>query len=257
MSLQSHKNPLVSVVLPVYNGERFIADAVKSVLMQEYEPVELIVVNDGSTDQTAKILKEFGDKLTCITQKNSGPSSARNRGIKASNGEYVAFIDADDIWMPGSVTFHMGQFTKYKNLEISVGLTSELDFKLPTEIDVAKAKEEAFLHLVMGASIMKKSVFKDVGLFDEELILRQDTDWFLRARELERKMAIGKELILIYRKHQNNRTNDLKKSNYYLFKMYKKASDRKARLKNSLDTVMRKPENLEELIEVWHNVKPK
>lgn len=251
---QNHKNPLVSVVLPVYNGEKFIAEAIRSVFVQKYEPLELIVVNDGSTDQSEKCLEEFEGKLTLINQKNSGPSSARNAGIETANGEYVAFIDADDVWVPGNLSFHMNQFTKYKNLEISIGLTSKLEFESSIEVDVEQAKKKAFLHLVMGASLMKKSVFKDVGLFDEELILGQDTDWFLRAKELEKKMAIGKDLVLFYRKHQHNRTNDKTKANFYLFKILKKAKDRKTIAHIFSRQEMQKPENLEELIEIWHHV---
>ncbi|MDX1642678.1 MAG: glycosyltransferase family A protein [Balneolaceae bacterium] len=254
MESDAIKNPFISVVLPVYNGEKFIGEAIRSVLAQEYKPIEIIVVNDGSTDQTEKCLEEFKGKLSVIKQQNSGPSSARNRGIEAAKGDYITFIDADDVWAPGNISFHIEQFKSFSELEISVGLTAEMDFESAETLDAETAASNSFLHLVMGASMMKQTVFNDVGLFDEELILRQDTDWFLRARELEKNIAIGKELVLFYRKHQNNRTNDRIKANYYMFKLLKKAKDRKAVRQIFSPQVMHRPENLEELINGWHSV---
>lgn len=254
MVSQSHNNPLVSVVLPVYNGEKYICQAIRSVLSQEYNPLEIIIVNDGSTDQTEKCLKDFDGLITVINQANCGPSLARNRGIEAANGAYITFMDADDIWAPGHIFFHLGQFRKYCNLEISVGLTAELDFDFPEDIDIKKAKERIFLHLVMGATMIKKTVFKKVGLFDEELFLRQDTDWFLRERELGLKMGIGRELVLFYRKHPYNRTNNKAKSNYYLFKILKKAKDRKSKNHLLSQQEIPKSENLDDLIDVWDNI---
>src|SRR5208282_2490255 len=94
----------VSVIIPVFNGERTIAAAIDSALAQEFEgAAEVIVVNDGSTDGSEEIVRGYGDRITVVTQENRGPAAARNAGVRASHGEYVAFLDADDIWIPGKL----------------------------------------------------------------------------------------------------------------------------------------------------------
>lgn len=94
---------LVSVILPVYNGERFVRAALDSVLAQTYRPIEVIVVNDGSTDGSEAILKEYGDRIRYIMQKNAGPAAATNRGIAEARGEWIAFQHADDLWAPDKI----------------------------------------------------------------------------------------------------------------------------------------------------------
>src|SRR6266536_344562 len=94
----SKTNSRVSVIMPVYNGEKFVAEAVGSVLCQTYQNFELIVVDDGSTDTTTTILKRYGRRLTLIQRPHVGVATARNAGIQASRGEFVALIDSDDIW---------------------------------------------------------------------------------------------------------------------------------------------------------------
>lgn len=90
--------PLVSVVIPVYNGEPFLRETLESVLSQTYKAIEIIAVNDGSTDGSERILSEYGDRIRCIRQENAGVAAARNRGIAEARGEWVAFIDQDDLW---------------------------------------------------------------------------------------------------------------------------------------------------------------
>ena len=100
--------PLVSVIIPVYNGERYLEAALKSVIEQDYCPIEIIVVDDGSTDKSAEIAKYFKE-IQYIFQSNKGPgpANARNTGIRAVKGEYIAFLDADDIWMPNKLSIQM------------------------------------------------------------------------------------------------------------------------------------------------------
>src|SRR2546430_1228645 len=97
---RSMPEPLVSVILPVYNREKSVARAVESVLAQTYRPLELIVVDDGSTDGTRGVLEQFGGRIALLRQPNAGAYSARNLGLRHARGELVAFIDSDDIWLP-------------------------------------------------------------------------------------------------------------------------------------------------------------
>src|SRR5208283_2367398 len=93
-------DPLVSVVIPTYNCGRYICETVESALGQTYSPVEIIVVDDGSTDDTRERLTTYGDRVRYIYQQNTGPAVARNRGVQDAQGDWIAFLDADDLWLP-------------------------------------------------------------------------------------------------------------------------------------------------------------
>ncbi len=96
-------NPSVSVVVTTYNQARYIAETIESVLAQTHAPREIIVVDDGSTDETPSITARFGDRITCIRQKNQGIAGSRNAGIRRASGELIAFLDGDDLWEPGKL----------------------------------------------------------------------------------------------------------------------------------------------------------
>jgi glycosyltransferase involved in cell wall biosynthesis len=93
----------ISVVIPTYNSAAFVVSAVESVLRQEHEPAEIIVIDDGSTDDTAQALAPYRQSIRYITQPNSGPAAARNRGVGAARSDWIAFLDADDVWLPGKL----------------------------------------------------------------------------------------------------------------------------------------------------------
>ncbi|PKB52360.1 hypothetical protein CRH03_16550 [Clostridium sp. HMb25] len=95
--------PKVSVIIPFYKGVNWLDEAVDSVIAQDYPEVEIIIINDGSPEDLTRFLKKYKDAVIMLTQKNKGPAAARNTGINAATGKYVAFLDADDIWMPGKL----------------------------------------------------------------------------------------------------------------------------------------------------------
>ena len=96
----NNREPLVSVIIPTYNSSQYIKEAIDSVLAQTYKNFEIIVIDDGSTDNTKEVLAPYLSVIKYIYKNNGGPASARNRGIKEANGEFVAFLDADDVWKP-------------------------------------------------------------------------------------------------------------------------------------------------------------
>jgi len=126
--------PIVSIIIPVYNAEKYIAEAIESVLNQTFESWELFIINDGSTDTTADILATFEDeRITILTQKNKGVSVARNRGIELAKGEYITFLDADDTLSDVSIEERVIYLENHKEVDVVNGIISIRDAKLKDE----------------------------------------------------------------------------------------------------------------------------
>ena len=117
----STPRPLVSVITPVYNGARHLVDAVTSIERQDYEPLEIIVVDDGSTDETPDVIAELGDRVRAFRQDNAGPAAARNRGLAEARGELLAFCDADDTWPDGKLDLQVGRLQQDPELDVVLG----------------------------------------------------------------------------------------------------------------------------------------
>ena len=111
--------PVVSCIVPVYNGSRFIADALRSIRAQSHPRLEIIVIDDGSTDGTHEIVKTVDSSIRCIRQANQGPAVARNAGVTLGTGSYIAFLDADDVWAPNKLERQLDRFGERSDLEVS------------------------------------------------------------------------------------------------------------------------------------------
>ena len=213
-------NPKVSVILPVYNSEKFVAQAIKGVLRQSFLDWELLVVNDGSTDNTEKIVKDWQKKDKRIRyikhQRNRGLSAARNTGTKFAKGKYIAFLDADDVWLP-------------KKIEIQINKINDPDADLvfsnwyiwePIKNVRVKAfnsnplgnKEDLlclFIKKNFGNSstaLLKKSSLEKIGLFDESLKSSEDYGLWLRFILKGMKIVFCIEPLIYLRKHPEQMT---------------------------------------------------
>src|SRR5262245_20840904 len=98
---------LISCIVPVFNGERYLGEAIESILKQSYRPIEIIIADDGSTDDTVTVAARYGTQIRYLRQSNAGPAAARNLGLSVAAGEFVAFLDADDIWHPEKLARQM------------------------------------------------------------------------------------------------------------------------------------------------------
>jgi glycosyltransferase involved in cell wall biosynthesis len=182
-------NPSVSVIIPTYNRGWILKEAVDSVLAQNFQGFELIVVDDGSDDNTPEILVSFGNRIKAISQKNKGVSSARNRGIASSFGEYIAFIDSDDLWLPGKLSAQLAFFKN--NPDALICQTEEIWVKNGKRVNPGKRHKkisgfnfEKSLELCLvspSAVMMKRRLFDITGLFDETLPACEDYDMWLRV----------------------------------------------------------------------------
>ena len=185
---QSVDSPLVSVVVPTFNRGWCLEEAIDSVLSQTYERYELIVVDDGSTDDTEKRLSQY-ETLTVIIQQNRGVSAARNRGIASSKGDLIAFLDSDDLWLPEKLAAQVAFFQA--NPEALVCQTQETWIRNGRRIHPKNHhqkesgiffKRSLYLCLVSPSAVMmKKRLFEVVGGFDESLPACEDYDLWLRV----------------------------------------------------------------------------
>lgn len=223
-----NNNLLVSVIIPVYNGEKYLAEAIENVKNQHYQPLEIIVIDDGSTDNTAEIAAEFKDSIRYIYQKNSGPSAARNCGIKMANGDVIAFLDVDDIWSDDKLKLQVGYLANNPSLEIVQGLIQQMRLSELTANNqpIFEPVYKPYNYINLGSAIYRKSVFDKIGFFDETLNYAEDVDLFIRAWENGISKVLIDQVMLFYRKHQKNMTGGKNLVDLGFIKIYKKRLDR-------------------------------
>jgi teichuronic acid biosynthesis glycosyltransferase TuaG len=208
------REALVSVIIPNYNYAHYLREAIDSVLAQTYSNIEIIVVDDGSTDGSREVLSSYGDKIKTVFQQNQGVAAARNSGVKAGSGEYVAFLDADDAWMPEKVEKQVRLFEANNALGlVHVGVI-EVDENGKTLLERLEGLEgDAANQLLMlkresilggGSGLMvPQRVFEETGGFDLRLSTSADWDLFY---QISSRYQVGfvPELLLKYRMHTSN-----------------------------------------------------
>jgi glycosyltransferase involved in cell wall biosynthesis len=220
--------PLVSVVVPAFNATRFIRDALASIVRQAYEPLEILVVDDGSSDGTAQMARSFGARPTVIEQPNRGPAAARNRGIASARGGLIAFLDTDDVWPDGKLALQVERLTKDPSLDVVLGQIryEALDDRTLDGIRFDEP-EGVLTNVNLGAGLFRRNVFDRIGSFDESLRFSEDQDWFLRAREAGVRIAVMAEVTLLYRLHAGNMTRGKSPRELALAQVLKRSLDRR------------------------------
>jgi len=213
------RDPLVSAIIPTYNRASFISDAVDSVLKQTYANVEVIVVDDGSTDATLEQLTKYGSRIRVVTQDNRGPAGARNRGIAMSSGELIAFLDSDDLWLPSKIDRQVallqrvGQSVpcclcnitmRWRNKEFTsfevAWLNPPLEEGLWLNVDDVLATR--FVLFNQGI-IVRRPVLERLGGFDESIRFLEDYDLPLRL-SLEGPWSFIREPLVVWRESATN-----------------------------------------------------
>jgi glycosyltransferase involved in cell wall biosynthesis len=221
---------LVSAVVPVYNGEKYLVEALGSIRHQDYEPLEVVVVDDGSTDGTEEIVRGFDLNLRYSRQQNGGPSAARNRGLELARGEIIAFQDADDLWPEGKLALQLPKLVNDPSLGIVSGRVQRI--KLAGSAGGKEVFEnflEPCISYNLGAALFRRSVFDRVGPFDVTMRYSEDVEWLMRAREHGVKMLILKQVSLLYRLHGQNMTHGLDVQGIRFMEALKKSADRRRR----------------------------
>ncbi len=213
-------NPLVSVIMAVYNGQKFIKKAIDSVLSQTFTQIELIIIDDGSIDNTATIIKSYEDKrISYYYQENSGPGAARNLWIKKSKGSLIAFIDHDDVWYKDKL-FKQINYHRY-HPEYSVLFTNQnlifedhnKNYDWVREINQQKRYSTG----VPSSQLLESSVFDKIGHFNESLKLGEDFDLLNRIGESSLQIHTLNEILYDKLIHDNNISSNIKENRKYIF----------------------------------------
>jgi glycosyltransferase involved in cell wall biosynthesis len=198
---------LISCIVPVFNGERYLAETLDSIIAQTYRPLEIIVVDDGSTDGTVSIIERYGSPVRYLEQPNSGAPAARNRGLWAAKGEFISFLDADDLWPAEKLRLQMERFEARPELDICVGHLQS--FWIP---ELRREAERFRDHplaqpqpgYVTTTLLARRALFDEVGGFKDTLRVGDPMDWFLRAGEYGAVMELLPEVLSYRRMHHAN-----------------------------------------------------
>lgn len=207
-------NPLVSVVIPNYNYARYLRQAIDGVLGQTYTPIEIIVVDDGSRDESEKILRDYGERILWFRQKNQGVSAARNRGVSESRGDLIAFLDSDDVWKAEKVERQVRKFLAEPDLGLVHCGVEEFNDEGKVLRILSDGKEGWVAHdlllfkcsVVLGGGsglMVPKAVFDQVGGFDQRLSTSADWEFFYRVADRYR-VGFVPEILVRYRFHDTN-----------------------------------------------------
>lgn len=218
--------PLVTVIIPVYNGAHFLPEAIQNVLAQDYPALEIIVVNDGSTDNTSEVVQTLPIDVRYFEQENMGPAAARNRGIKDASGDFVAFLDVDDLWPENNLYILADVFRQDPGLDVVHGYGQLMEFDDDTgQYDYVGNPGETF-PFYLGAGLYRRAVFETVGLFDPHLQFAEDTDWFARGRASQLSIRRLNQVTLLVRRHTQNMTRDRSLAEMNPLRLFKKLLDR-------------------------------
>jgi len=217
----------ISVIIPTYNRATLIGETLESVIRQTRPVDDILVVDDGSTDNTEQVIRAYGPYITeYVKQSNAGPAAARNRGIKEAKGEFIAFLDSDDIWEQNKTELQMEWFAKNESLDLvfcNIRNFDETDENEVLEIGNPRIKSylianssnlKGILNCLIGQNvigtpsvIVRRSCFDRVGPFDESLRIAEDFDWWLRAARICRFGFVNAVLVK-RRRHPGNLVND-------------------------------------------------
>jgi glycosyltransferase involved in cell wall biosynthesis len=192
---------LVSAIIPVFNGERFLGEAIESIFAQSYRNLEVIVVDDGSTDGSAKAAQRY--PVRYYHQPHRGPGAARNFGIQQARGEFLSFLDADDLWMPEKTAGQMAMLAARPELEAVFGWVEQF-----SSAEAASPKTR-FAGTILkgihpGALLIRSASFARIGMFAADWQIGEFMDWYARATEAGLAEAVLPEVVVRRRIHDNN-----------------------------------------------------
>ena len=188
--------PLATIVIAAFNAEAFVGKAIESALGQSYEPLEVVVVDDGSTDSTADVVRSY-DRVRYVHQENRGPSAARNRGLEEAEGIFVGFLDADDEALPEKMTLQVGYLVDHPDVGCTLG-RQEVSFEgegAPEWVSTDPVYGD-FAGIPLMSLVARRSTLLELGGFDPTLRIAEDRDLLVRMRERGIVVEVVPEIVL-------------------------------------------------------------
>ena len=201
------QNPLVSTIIPFFNREEYLAEAIESVLSQTYSTIEIIIVDDGSTDSSAQIAKRYSSpSIHYVYQENKGIGAARNKGIELAQGDYFAFLDSDDLWMEYKTSLQVGIFQSRPNINMVFGHIKQFysPEKSKTTTTNESQKDLVSPGYVSTTMLIEREAFFKVGFFSTEWRIGEFIDWYARAQEKGLRAYMLTEVLTKRRIHKAN-----------------------------------------------------
>ena len=198
-------SPLVGVVIPVHDGERFLAEALASVISQTYRPMQLIVVDDASTDASADVAADFEGVEVLAMSEQLGASGARQVGWQATEAPLLSFLDADDRWLPGKIESQVGYLREHPEVDLVLGrqeVALEAGTDVPEWLPHDRVVDEVG-GIPLNSGLVRREVLEAVG-FDRSLHVGEWRDWLMRVREAGFAQAVTDEVTLVRRVHETN-----------------------------------------------------
>jgi glycosyltransferase involved in cell wall biosynthesis len=198
---------LISCIVPVFNGERYLREAIESIFNQTYGPLEVIIADDGSTDRTAAVAASYGEQVSYLRQTNTGPAAARNLGLSAAHGEFLAFLDADDLWHPEKLARQMARFAARPELDLCVTHVQNFwstELNAPAVLSQDHRLTQSLPGYVTETLLARRTLFDTVGQFDPTLGHADNTEWFLRAAEHGAVIELLADVLVYRRLHKTN-----------------------------------------------------
>ena len=233
MTKPNSSTALVTAVIPVYNGQRYLAEAIDSVLAQDYGAVEGLVIDDGSTDGSAEIARSYGGHIRYYYQPNGGLSAAQNAGVAGARSEFIAYLDCDDLWVPGKISLQMEVFRVQPEADMVFGHVEQFYSREPGEEHTGDlpVAPEVMAGYSTGTMLARLDVFKVAGLFSSEFRVGEFLDWYARANDAGLVSVMLKDVLLKRRIHADNMgVRDRDKRGDYL-RVFKASLDRRRQKK--------------------------
>ncbi len=205
------KPPTISCIVPCFNSSAYVAEALDSIFAQTHRPIEVIVADDGSTDGTPELVGRRSE-ITVVTQAERGPAATRNLGLRSASGDWVAFLDADDLWHPEKLSRQYRCFVDDPELQYCV-THAQMFWTAALRGERDRLADHPRSRAVPGYAtttlLARRELFDSIGLFDEGLRFGDAVEWFTRAAERQVKMKLLGEVLTYHRMHDNNLTRRL------------------------------------------------
>jgi glycosyltransferase involved in cell wall biosynthesis len=201
--------PLISCIVPNFNYARYLPEALDSILAQTYLPIEILIVDAGSTDDSAEVAARYADRVRYMLRPTRHPSETRNAGIAEAHGEFIAFLDSDDLWKPEKLALQMARFTARPDLDFCL-THAQIFWDEALQAEAQRLEQHPRAQSIPGYAtttlLARRTLFDRVGLLDPALRSTDAAEWIVRALEQGAVMEILPEMLVFRRIHQNNLT---------------------------------------------------